>query len=170
MLRKGRGEEEKNQQAKKQETDKVSVLVNVYGRSRTRFKGDNLEEYEKKISNMRQHLKCGDKNCRGINVVSAKWCFYCQNKLKNECLPRTASVIKAKLRIVANGGDRDNNGIRFHSVLCMVPYEVEDQNTYIFMRDGIPSENDVKKMYDIAEKVQMCIYDEDGKNRGEVLG
>ena len=25
-------------------------------------------------------------------------------------------------------------------------------------------------MYDITEKVQMCIYDEDGKNRGEVLG
>ena len=32
------------------------------------------------------------------------------------------------------------------------------------MTDGIPSENDVKEMYDIAEKVQMCIYDEDGKN------
>ena len=48
----------------------------------------------------------------------------------------------------------------------MVPYEVEDQNTYIFTTDGIPSENDVKKMHDIAEKVQMCIYDEDGKKRG----
>ena len=105
----------------------MSVLVNVYGRSRTRFKGDNLDEYEKKISNMRQHLKCRDKSCRGINAVSAKRCFYCQNKLKNECLPRTASVIQVKLRTVANGGDKDNNGVRFHSVLCMVLYEVEDQ-------------------------------------------
>ena len=121
------------------EKDKVSVLVNVYGQSRTIFKGDDLEEYEKKILNMRQHLKCGDKNCRGINAVSVKRCFYCQNKLKDKCLPRTASVIKVKLRTVANGGDKGNNGI-----LCMVPYEVEDKNTYIFTTDGIPSENDVK--------------------------
>ena len=118
MLRKRKGKEEKNQQTKKQKTDKVSVLVNnVYGRSRTRFKRDNLEEYEKKISNMQQHLKCGDKNCRDINAVSAKRCFYCQNKLKDKCLSRTASVIKAKLGTVANGGDKDNNGIRFQCPL-----------------------------------------------------
>ena len=103
-------------------------------------------------------------------MVSVKWCFYCQNKLKDECLPRTASVIKEKLRTVANGGDKDNTGIGFHSVLCIVPYEVEDKNTNIFTTDGVPSENDVKKMHDIAEKVQMCIYDEDGKKGGQALG
>ena len=105
---------------------------------------------------MRQHLKCGDKNCRVINAVSAKRCFYCQNKLKDKCLPRTASVIKAKLRRMANGGDKDNNGIGFHSVLCMVRYEVEDKNTYIFTTDGIPSENDVKKCM-ISQKKCRCV-------------
>ena len=107
--------------------------------------------------------------CKSMNAVSAKRCFYCKSKLKDECLPITLSALKAKLHSIANGTDKDNGGIKYHSVLYMIPYDITDKNRYIFSRDGIPKEQGIEKyLTDTAERIQKCIQHSE-KHR-EVLG
>ena len=132
------------------------------GRQLTRFDPKNPTEYEQSISNMRQKIFCSA--CKGMNAVSAKRCFYCKSKLKDECLPRTLSALKTKLRTIAewlprtlsalktklrtiaNGTDKGNIGIKYHSVLYMIPYDITDKITYIFSTDGIPKEQGIVGM------------------------
>ena len=81
-----------------------------------------------------------------MNAVSGKRCFNCLSKLKDEFLPRILSTLKAKLCTIANGTDKDNDGIKYDSVLFMIPYDITDKNTYIFSTDGIPKQQGIVGM------------------------
>ena len=81
--------------------------------------------------------------CKGMNAVSPKRSLYCNNKLKDKCLPRTLSALKTKLHTIPNRTDKSNDGIKYHSVLYMILYDITDKNTYIFSTDGIPKEQGI---------------------------
>ena len=114
------------------------------GHQLTRFDPKNPLNINNQYAILRPKSFCSA--CKGMNAVSAKRCFYCKSMLKDECLPRTLSAVKTKLRTIANETDKVNDGIKYHSVLYIIPYDITDKNTYIFSTDGIPKEQGIVGM------------------------
>ena len=93
-------------------------------------------------------------------------CWSCNQKLADECLPRSITAIKNKSRNISKGiGAHDHDKI-FHSLMFLIPDEVDDKSSYIFTTEHInqPKIHISSFPVDVVKQLHLQIFKESSKD------
>ena len=135
--------------------------------SRSIYKSCNKAEYKRKcLSKFRGLRTCLNVNCKEKCAPSAKHYWSCNQKLADECLPRSMTAIKRKLRNISKGIGAHDHDKKFHSLMVLIPNEVDNKSSYIFNPEHInqPKIHISSFPVDVVEQLHLQIFKESSKD------